>query len=174
MKRYLSLFAMVIGMVVGALWGANAVLTYAQTDEAVCESPATPEAVEEITSSQRLLGQADYASLPDVPARMTTTQIILAPGASTQPFVSSGPTLVIVQEGTVTLTADEATISTPPEPSLGGISVETSAAEPALAEDVGVTDGEQISLNGGVNAQFSNATESEVRLLLVALTPGEA
>ena len=174
MKRYLSLVAMVVGMVMGALWGANTVLTYAQTDDEVCESPATPEAVEEITSSQRLLGQSDYASLPDVPARMTTTQIVLAPGASTQPFITSGPTLVIVQEGTMTLTADEATIGTPPEPSLGGISVEGNASQPAPADGVGVIKGEQISLNGGVNAQFANATELEVRLLLVALTPGEA
>ena len=73
----------------------------------------------------------------------------------------------------MTLTADQARVGLPPEPSLGGIQVEGDTAPPAPADAVGVTRGEQISLEGGVSAKFGNDTSAPVRLLLVSLAPGE-
>lgn len=174
MKRWLSLLTLAVGIVVGGAWGTHTALTLAQdASPEVCVDTATPEAV---TSDQRLLGQADYSGLPAEPARLTTTQLTLAPGASTQPFANPGPVLIIVQEGTITLTADEASIGPPPEPTPGGIAVETEAAAPAPADAVGVTKGEQISLNANVNAQLTNDSGTPVRLLLVTLisSPGGA
>ena len=169
MKRWISLLALAIGLVAGAAWGTHATLTRAQDD--VCVDPATPEAV---TSDQRLLGQADYTNLPAEPARLTTTQLTLAPGASTQPFVNPGPVLIVVQEGTLSLTADEASIGAPPEPAPGNIPIETAPVVPAAADGVAVTKGEQISLNAGVNAQLTNESGAAVRILLITLTPGSA
>lgn len=172
MKRWISLFTLVIGLVVGGVWGTHTALIRAQdaTPE-VCVDTETPE---ELVSEQRLLGQADYTGLPVEPARLTTTQLTLAPGASTQPFANPGPVLIVVQDGTVTLTADEAAIGAPPEPSPGGIAVEAAPVAPAPADAVGVTRGEQISLNANVNAQLTNETNAAVRLLLVTLSPGAA
>lgn len=170
MKRAIAFVSLAIGLLVGGLLGTGAVDIRAQ-DAQVC---ATPEAESEpVTSEQRLLGRADYAQLPEAPARMTTTQITLAPGGATQPFASNGPVLVMVQAGTVTLTADAAVIGEPPAPSLGGIQVEAVPPSPAAAEGVAVTKGEQISLENGVTAKFANDTSEEVRLILVSLTPGE-
>lgn len=176
MRRLALSIAVVIGLALGAAWGANTLITYAQTDENPCVSDATPEATQQqqAPSGQRLLGQADYSSLPDAPARMTTTQITLAPGASTQPFVTLGPTLIIVQEGTIVFTADEAAISQVPQPSLGGIAVEGGSATPVPADGVEVPRGMQIALNGGVNAQMANTGADGVRLMLVMLAPGAA
>lgn len=170
MKRALSLLSLALGLLVGGLLGTGTVNIHAQ-DATNC---ATPVDEGQVTSSQRMLGRSDYSQLPAAPARLTTTQITLAPGGATQPFASTGPVLVVVQEGTVTLTADLARVGQPPEPSLGGIQVEGDTAPPAPADGVGVTKGEQISLESGVTAKFGNDTSAPVRLLLVTLAPGEA
>ena len=169
MKRAISLLSLALGLLVGGLLGTGTVNIHAQN----ATDCATPVDSGPVTSGQRLLGRSDYTQLPAAPARLTTTQITLAPGGSTQPFASTGPVLVIVQEGTVTLTADQARVGLPPEPSLGGIQVEGDTAPPAPADGVGVTKGEQISLEGGVSAKFGNDTSAPVRLLLVSLAPGE-
>lgn len=172
MKRWISVFTLAIGLVVGGVWGTHTALTRAQdATPQVCVDTASPETE---ASEQRLLGQADFSGLPVEPTRLTTTQLILAPGSSTQPFANPGPVLIVVQDGTITLTADEATIGLPPEPSPGGIAVEAAPVAPAPADAVGVTRGEQISLNANVNAQLTNDTDTSVRLLLVTLSPGAA
>jgi hypothetical protein len=167
MKRVIAVVSLALGLLAGGLLGTGTVDIRAQDATNACATPVP----EPDTSNQKLLGRADYTTLPDSPARMTTTQIELAPGGATQPFASSGPMLVMVIEGTVSLTADQARIGDPPEPSLGGISVEAQqpAAEPA--QGVAVTKGEQISLDGGVTAKFSNDTNASVRLILVTLAP---
>jgi quercetin dioxygenase-like cupin family protein len=121
-----------------------------------------------VTTGQRLLGQADFADVPPPPARLTTTQLTLAPGASTQPFANPGPVLIVVQDGTVTLNADAALIGEPPEPQVG-ISVTVATPPPAPAQDVAVTKGEQIAIEANTNAQLRNAGDAPVRLLLVTL-----
>ena len=177
MTRWIALLTLVLGLVVGGAWGTHTALTSAQdADPGVCVDTASPvadEADEPVESEQRLLGQADYSGLPAEPARLTTTQLTLAPGSSTQPFANPGPVLIIVQDGTVTLTADEASIGAPPEPTTG-ITVETEPVVPAAADAVGVTKGEQISLNANVNAQLTNDGTTAVRLLLITLNPSTA
>ena len=169
MKRVIAFVSLALGLLVGGLLGTGTVDIRAQDSTNNCATPVP----EPDTSNQKLLGRADYTTLPDSPARMTTTQIELAPGGATQPFASSGPMLIMVVEGTVSLTADEARIGDPPEPSLGGIAVEAQEPAPAPANGVAVTKGEQVSLDGGVTARFTNDTNASVRLILVTLTPAQ-
>jgi hypothetical protein len=169
MKRVIALVSLALGLLAGGLLGTGTVNIQAQNATNTCATPVP----EPDTSNQKLLGRSDYAALPNAPARLTTTQITLAPGGSTQPFASAGPILIMVQDGTVSLTADEALIGNPPEPSLGGIQVEAKPPAPAPANGVAVTKGEQISLNGGITARFTNDTNATVRLILVSLAPAQ-
>lgn len=173
MQRWIVATFLVFGIalplaVLGRSWA-----TVAQ-EETPCPCLASPTANEPtptVVSSQRLLAEAAFAEVPAGPVLISTVQITLAPGAATQPFVTPGPVLVLVQDGTVTLTADAAVVGPPPEASTGiGIALETPTA--SAAENVAVTKGEQIALEGGVTAQLRNETDAPVRLLMTTIAPG--
>ena len=139
---------------------------------AVQEStPAAPTAIptQPPLFESSLIARADLDALPAGSATITVTSVTLAPGAATQPFANPGPTLIVVQDGSVTLDADAAVIGVPNISGLVGIQPAT--APPAAAASVVVPEDWQVLLPSGARAQLRNATDDTVDLLLLAIVP---
>lgn len=170
-KVVLAMYLGLSSLLLVGLISPQRALSSAQPQPCPAVGVASPTATD-VETSQRLLGQIEISQAPPGAAQMRAVQIVLAPGDATEPFVTQGDVLVVVQDGTVTINADAALISAPPEPNPSGVAIQEPTVTPAAARDVAVTEGEQIALADSVAAQLRNETAVQVRLLLVTLAPG--
>lgn len=141
----------------------------------------TPVATEEVPTplpppvSAFLEAEAVVDTLPEGPATISVSTVIIEPRVALRALVTNGPVLILVTSGVLTIDADAALVGLPPT---GLMTSLQPAATPAPAEtvDFKVADGTQILLPADTRVQLRNTTDEEVVLQVVSIAPegGEA
>jgi len=120
-----------------------------------------------------VLGQVGVDALPAAPALVTAVRVRLAPGAATQPFTAQGPVLIIVEDGTVSVDAELATVGLP-FPAFVGLDIRPATPAPGTLVGRSAGEDEQIALPSGGTARLSNVSAEPVAVLVISIAPIEA
>ena len=156
------------GIVVGVV--ALVLAPFAEVDPAaqVASTPVAPTPTPAPFLRSSLLARAELDVLAEGPATVSVTFVTLARGAGTEPFTSTGTTIIIVDDGAILLDADAAEIGTPNISAIVGIEpISTVEA----ASDVYVPEDWQVVLPPGATAEVRNATDEPTTLYLFVLAP---
>ncbi len=149
-----------------APWGER---TGAQTEPTAttqAEVPPTPTP----PFSASLLAEAEIGPVPAGPVNLSVVTINIPPLSVTEPIANSGPVVIRVDKGTITLDAAEATIG-PVVPAVGIIHPEP--AIPGPANGVLIGPGQQIVLDAGTPAQIRNDGDVPATIMVIALQSDE-
>jgi hypothetical protein len=132
----------------------------------------TPTPAPTQPASTFLLINTTIEELPEGPLVVNAATVILAPGASTQPFANPGPTILAIQEGRITLDAEAASVGNVLVTEMVGIRIETPPPGPVAG--LVVNQNQQVLLPAGTRAEFRNEGTAAVRLLLLSFVPSTA
>ena len=115
-----------------------------------------------------LVAQANLATVPVAPALLRVVTLTIPAGVVTEPTSNDGPVLILVQNGSILLTADEALVG-PPAPADGLLQPITPT--PSEAQDVIVAKGFQALISPGSTIVMENAGGSPATVLMILLEP---
>jgi hypothetical protein len=117
-----------------------------------------------------LEAEAVVQSLPNTPATISVSTVVISPRVALRAIVTNGPVLILVDDGTLTIDAEAAIIGPPPPGTSSGLQPDATPS-PALAADFLVPEGNQILLPANTRAQLRNTTDEEVELRITAIAP---
>ena len=121
-----------------------------------------------------LEGEAMVDALPDGSSTINVSTVIIAPRVALRAAITTGPVLILVNGGVLTIDADAALVGSPPTGLMTALQPEATPS-PAQAVDFDVPDGDQVLLPANTRVQLRNTTDEEVVLRVITITPaGEA
>jgi len=177
MVRTLVTGLVAVAIVAIALFAASGQPSTAQdepTAEAtvVPEATATPEAYAFRSLTFNLLARADLTVDTSGPVTVSAATVSVLAGAETVEFTTDGPTVITVQTGAVTITADQASVGVADIVSVIGL--EVAVASPEAADALVVTPGVQVYLPAGATASLRNDTEASATVVILSVVPSGA
>lgn len=116
-----------------------------------------------------LLARADLSVDANGPVTVSAATVSVLAGAQTVEFTTEGPTVITVQTGAITLTADQASVGVADIISLIGL--EIPVASPQAADAIVVTPGVQVNLPAGATASLRNDTEAAAVVVILSVVP---
>ena len=131
--------------------------------------PTTPTPAPTQPATTFLLAHVTLDALPPGAVVLNAATVFLAPGASTEPFANPGPTILAIQEGSVTLDAETTSVGNVLVTEMVGIAIETPPPGPVAG--LIVRQNQQVVLPAGARAEFRNDGEGSVRLLVLSFVP---
>lgn len=174
MVRTLVTGLVAVAIVAIALFASTGQPSTAQ-DEPTSEATVVPEATVTPTAypfrslTFNLLARADLTVDTSGPVTVSAATVSVLPGAATVEFTTEGPTVITVQTGAVTITADQASIGVADIVSVIGL--EVAVASPEAADAVVVTPGVQVYLPAGATASLRNDTEAAAAVVILSVVP---
>jgi len=121
------------------------------------EPTLTPTAYAFRALTFNLLAQADITVSTDGPVTVSAASVSVGVLSETVPFRAEGPTVITVQTGAVTITADQATVGVTDVVSLIGL--EIPVGTPVAADSIIVSPGTQVFLPAGATATLRNDSD---------------
>jgi len=176
MFRTLGTGFVVVAVVAISLFASTGQQSTAQEDATVTaeatEVPtatATPTAYAFRALTFTLLARADLTVDTSGPVSVSAASISVLPGAATVEFTTEGPTVISVQTGAVTITADQAATGVVDIVSVIGLTVPVGT--PQAADAMEVTPGVQVFLPAGATASMRNDTETAAAVMILSVVP---
>jgi len=136
------------------------------------EPTATPTAYPFRSLTFNLLARADLTVDTSGPVTVSAATVSVLAGAKTVEFTTEGPTVITVQTGAVTITADQASAGVADIVSVIGL--EVPVASPEAADAIVVTLGVQVYLPAGSTASLRNDTEAAATVVILSVVPSGA
>jgi hypothetical protein len=106
------------------------------------------------------------------PLTVSAATVSVLAGAQTVDFTTDGPTVITVQTGAVTITADQASIGVADIVSVIGLTVPV--ASPQAADATTLTPGVQVFLPAGATASLRNDTAAAAAVVILSVVPSGA
>ena len=162
--RFMLLVGLLVSVAItsAAFFGLHAESTLALQENA---TPApTPEAVFDAS----VLAQAEFEGFPSQSGTVSLVSITIPPGVATRNFDNTGPTLILVAGGTVSLDAELAVVS---QPAGGDGLPQPESPAPGPADGLVVSAGEQVMLPQPGTIRLQNPGDEAVNLLVVFIEP---
>jgi hypothetical protein len=129
---------------------------------------ATPNPTPAVVFDASVLAQADFENFPSQSGTVSLVSIRIPPGVATRNFDNSGPTLILVTDGTMALDAALAVVS---RPVAGDGLPQPEAPAPSPADGVMVSAGEQVLIPEPGTIRLQNPGDTAVNLLVVFIEP---
>jgi len=181
-RRILTCLCIVVVVAVTLLTRTGGKATTAQeaTTEATVEATVVPSPTVTPTAyafralTFNLMARADISVATDGPVTVSAASVSIPVLSETVPFQTQGPTVITVQTGAVTITADQATVGVTDVVSLIGL--EIPVGTPVAAEQLTVQLGTQVVLPAGATATLRNDSEvTPATVVILTVVPsGEA
>ena len=153
---------------------SNYLLAQDATQEAT-EVPPTPTPLPTPTAYPMqglgftLIGHADIQVESDGQILASAATLYLPPGTASLPFEVTGPTIIMVQSGEISVTSDDAAISYVDTSAVMGIY--PSSGSPGPVETVRVSKGQQIVLPTGATCEIRNDSADAAAILVLSIAP---
>jgi len=151
---------------------SHALLAQDATQEAT-ETPPTPTPLPTPTAFPMqglgftLIGHADIQIDTDGQVLASAATLALPPGTASLPFTVTGPTVIMVQKGEISVTSDNAEISFVDTSAVIGIY--PSAGTPGPVETLQVQTGQQVVLPTGATCQIRNDSAAAASVLILSI-----
>jgi hypothetical protein len=128
----------------------------------------TPDAAptEAVPFRATLIAEAEVGVLAAGEMTLNATSYVFPPGTEAQPITATGPVLIRVQAGAITLDADLAAVS-PVVPEIGVLAL--AQPTPTAATGLVVAAGQQILLPTGTTARLANEGAEPATLIVIAI-----
>ncbi len=151
---------------------SNFLLAQEPTEQAT-EVPPTPTPLPTPTAYPMqalgftLIGHADIQIETDGQVLASAATLALPPGAASLPFTVTGPTVIMVQAGEISVTSDNAAIGFVDTSAVIGIY--PSGGTPGPVETIRVTQGQQVVLPAGATCLIRNDSAAAATVLILSI-----
>lgn len=173
-RKVIGALVAIIALLIVVAPTSNYLLAQDATQEAT-EVPPTPTPLPTPTAYPMqslgftLIGHADIQVESDGQILASAATLALPPGAASLPFTVTGPTVIMVQSGDVSITSDNATVSFVDTSAVMGIY--PSGGTPGPVETIQVSRGQQVVLPTGATCQIRNDSEIAASVLVLSIAP---
>lgn len=171
-RKVIAVLALITIILVVVAPTSNALLAQDATQEAT-EAPPTPTPLPTPTAYPMqglgftLIGHADIQIDTDGQVLASAATLGLPPGTASLAFTVTGPTVIMVQAGEISVTSDNAAISFVDTSAVIGIY--PNAGTPGPVETLRVKTGQQVVLPTGATCKIRNDSAAAASVLILSL-----